>query len=118
MLNLKKALEKLVLLTIETSCLAFVLILDFFSAMSDEDIVPRQKHFQHLNQMQANNFESEIDREIFSMSSTLKNLMKTARNYVHWMEEEEEEGDVTYSKHASFIPRKVKRQPIQLNLSE
>lgn len=32
--------------------------------------------------------------------------------------EMKEEGDVTYSKHASFIPRKVKRQPIQLNLND
>lgn len=51
--------------------------------MSDEDIFLRQKHFQHLNQMQANNSENDVDREIISMSLTLKDLMKTARNYVY-----------------------------------
>lgn len=39
--------------------------------------------------MQANNFESDAGREIFSMRLTLKVLMKTARNYVHREEKNE-----------------------------
>lgn len=39
--------------------------------------------------MQANNFESDTGRKIFSMRLTLKVLMKTARNYVHREEKNE-----------------------------